>query len=175
MKSTSITTLALCSLLPHLTFAAEDASSPTTSLNVAQILSAYIPDQTLSIPGAESTSLASAIWSVATTWYDSPQFTSLNSAILSAAPTASAASFEASGIPYGEVYTESWYTKNVPTKLQSVLQAQFSAYDSVEAKFLGTATSASSTATSKNAAAMRTAAPVMVMGVVGMVGAMGVF
>jgi hypothetical protein len=79
-----------------------------------------------------------------------------------------AESFASSGIPFGLIVTESWYTKSVPTALQSVLQAQFSALDSVEAKILGTPTP--TTSSSKGNAAMRTAAPAVVMGVMGVVG-----
>jgi len=159
MKFVPITVLALCAAL---TSAAEE-----TSLNVGQVISAYVVGTTLSIPAAESTSLASAINSVASTWYESPQLTSLNSAILAAAPTQAAESFASSGIPYGLIVTESWYTKGVPTALQSVLQAQFSALDSAEAMVLGTPTP--TPATSQNMA-METGAPVIVMGVMGAVG-----
>ncbi|KAF8860078.1 hypothetical protein BDZ45DRAFT_688720 [Acephala macrosclerotiorum] len=159
MKFTTAS-LALCLALT--------STAQETSLNVAQIISAYVVGTTLTIPAAESTSLASAIISVAQTFYDSPAATSLNSAILSAAPSASSASFAASGIPYGLVYTQSWYTKSVPTALQSVMLAQFSALNSVQEKILGTPTSTSASK-STNAAAMRTAAPVM-LGAMGILG-----
>jgi hypothetical protein len=58
----------------------------------------------------------------------------------------------------------------VPTALQSVMLAQFSALDSVQAKILGTPTATASTGKSTNAAAMKTAAPIVVMGAMGILG-----
>jgi hypothetical protein len=58
----------------------------------------------------------------------------------------------------------------VPTSLQSVLQAQFSALDSAELKILGTPTAGAGTSTSKGAGPRRTAPPAMLVGAVGLLG-----
>jgi hypothetical protein len=95
--------------------------------------------------------------------FDSPAFTSANSAINSAAPSAIEASIAKSGFYYDELTTQTWYTK-VPKAQQTAVAGYISAFDSVVEKFVGTATS-----TSKGDAARQTG-----LGVAGVVGVMGV-
>ena len=59
--------------------------------------------------------------------------------------------------------TEAWYTKSVPTAVQTAVQSEASALDAAAFKILGTPTSSS------KGGAERTAFPV-VMGVLGVVG-----
>jgi hypothetical protein len=98
--------------------------------------------------------LASALHSVETTWRDSPQYTSANEAIFSAAPSSVQSSISKSGYYYGQITSQAWYTKSVPHAIQTAVAGEVSAIDSAAEKVIGTASS-------KGGAAMRTAAPIM--------------
>jgi hypothetical protein len=127
------------------------------------VISSFYPSSTPSIPAALSTTLASALHSVETSWRNSPAYTSANEAIFSAAPSSVQSSISKSGYYYKDVMTQSWYTKNVPQTVQTAVSGEVSAIDSVAEKLLGTPTSSS------KGAAERTAVP-LVVGVMGVVG-----
>jgi hypothetical protein len=129
------------------------------------LISAYYPNDQPTIAAAASTSLASALYSVESSWQGSPQYTSANAAIYSAAPADVKSSIDSSGYYYRSITGQDWYTKSVPQAVQTAVAGEISAFSSVGAKILGTSTS------SGNAAA-RTAAP-MIVGAMGLVG--GVF
>ncbi|KUJ08211.1 uncharacterized protein LY89DRAFT_691109 [Mollisia scopiformis] len=148
MRFSAITTLALCA-------AAASASAADSSLNVASVISAFYPTSTPSLNGAQSTSLASLLNSVQSTWEDSASYTSANEAIYSAAPSSVQSSIDKSGYYYGQITSQAWYTKSVPGAIQTAVAKEISAIDSAAEKVLGTASSTGA------AAAMRTAAPIM--------------
>lgn len=101
-----------------------------------------------------------------TSWEGSPQYTSANAAIYSAAPDNLKPSINNDGYYYGSITGQDWYTKSVPLAVQTAVAGEISAFDSVAEKILSTATSTG------NAAPARTAAPIIV-GAMGLVG--GVF
>jgi len=103
---------------------------------------------------------------VQTSWEGSPQYTSANAAIYSAAPDNLKSSINNDGYYYGSITGQDWYTKSVPLAVQTAVAGEISAFDSVAEKILSTATSTG------NAAPARTAAPIIV-GAMGLVG--GVF
>jgi hypothetical protein len=127
------------------------------------VISSFYPSTTPSIPAALSTTLASALHSVETTWRDSPAYTSANEAIFSAAPSSVQSSISKSGYYYKDVMTQSWYMKNVPQAVQTAVSGEVSAIDSVAEKLLGTLTSSS------KGGAERTAVP-LAMGIMAIVG-----
>jgi hypothetical protein len=127
------------------------------------VISSFYPSSTPKIKGAQSTSLASALHSVESSWYDSPAYTSADIAIFSAAPSSVQSSISKSGYYYKEITTQTWYTKNVPHAVQTAVAAEISAIDSAAAKIIGTPSS-----TSKGAGARATG-----LGVAGMVGVFG--
>ncbi|KAE8446470.1 hypothetical protein EG329_011933 [Mollisiaceae sp. DMI_Dod_QoI] len=144
MKFSAVTTFALCAV----------ASAADSSLNVGSVISSFYPSSTPKLNGAQSTSLASALHSVETTWRDSPAYTSANEAIYSAAPSSVKSSIDKSGYYYGEITSQAWYTKSVPHAVQTAVAGEISAIDSAAEKVLGTISS-------KGTAPMRTAAPIM--------------
>lgn len=111
--------------------------------------------------GAQSTSIAKAFLSIQSSWRDTPAFTSAESAIISALPTSLQASVSKSGYGYRAITGQAWYTKNVPKAVQTAIAGELSAFDSAQAKILGTSTS--------KGAAARTAVPIAVgaMGIMG--------
>ena len=129
----------------------------------ASLISEYYPkDAPTGLKPAASTSLASALHSVETSWQGSPQYTTAVAAIYSAAPSSVKSSIDKDGYYYRSITGESWYTKSVPHAVQTAVAGEISAFSSVGAKFLGTSTS-------KAHAAARTAAP-MFGAAVGLVG-----
>ncbi|CZR63641.1 uncharacterized protein PAC_13538 [Phialocephala subalpina] len=145
MKFSVISTFALCAAV----------ASADSSLNVGSVISSFYPNSTPKINGAQSTSLASALHSVETTWRDSPAYTSANEAIYSAAPSSVLSSISKSGYYYREITSQAWYTKSVPHAVQTAVAEEISAIDSAASKILGTISSTGA------AAPMRTAAPIM--------------
>ena len=115
--------------------------------------------------GSISTSLASALHSVQTSWEDSKEFTSAENAIISAAPSDVASSISKSGFAYKDITSQDWYTKSVPKSDQSAVSKEISAIDSVYTHVLGTVSSTGGVAPAK-------VTGVAVMGMVGVVGAM---
>jgi hypothetical protein len=116
---------------------------------------------TPSLNAAQSTSLASALHSVETSWLDSPAWTSARDAIYSAAPSSVRTSIDSSGYGYKEITSQTWYTK-VPKAQQTAIAGQISAVDSVAAKIVGTPSKSSG-------GAMKTGVP-MVVGAMGLMG-----
>jgi hypothetical protein len=60
------------------------------------------------INGAQSTSLASALWSIQSSWSDTPAYTSAYDAIVSAAPSSLQASISKSGWTIQDISTQAW-------------------------------------------------------------------
>jgi hypothetical protein len=87
-----------------------------------------------------STSLASALHSVETSWQGSPQYTSANAAIYSAAPDDVKSSIDSNGYYYRSITGQDWYTKSVPHAVQTAVVGEISAFSSVGAKILSSAT-----------------------------------
>ncbi|KAH6665168.1 hypothetical protein B0J14DRAFT_680950 [Halenospora varia] len=146
-------------ILSSLALSAVAVSAADSTLNVASVISAFYPTKTPSLAPAASTSLASALQSVKTSFENSPQWTSAAAAIISAAPSSAKASISSSGFHWAAITGQEWYTKSVDGAQRSVVAAQESRYDSVAAKIVGTATS--------------TAAASRVTGAIGMVGVVG--
>jgi len=158
MKVTLLIAAALCAPLAS----AKDSSS----LDVASVISYfYGTTPTPTVAASISTSLASALHSVQTSWEDSPAYTSAQSAIISAAPSDVAESISKSGFIYQDITSEDWYTKSVPKSDQSAVSKEIGAINSVFTHIVGTVTSTGGVAPAKITG-------VAVMGVVGVVGAM---
>ena len=153
------------SLLPLLlSLPAPSPHTKTRTYNPSSgsVISEFYPTSTPNIPAKASTSLASALHSVQSTWLDSPKWTSARDAIYSAAPTAAQSSIDKSGYAYGDIVTQSWYTKNVPKAVQTDVKKEIEAINSAAAKIVGTPSS-----TSKGGAA-KTGVPVAAaLGIVG--------
>lgn len=143
------------------------------------VISAYY-SSTPSLAPAASTSLASLLHSIETSWSANPTYTSAELAIISAgllilsypthrdtylhpAPTSIQASLATSGWDIEDISTQAWYTKNVPKDIQSAINAEVSALDSAAAKIIGTPS------TSMGLAPMATAG----FGVAGVIGVFG--
>jgi hypothetical protein len=135
-------------------------STGLTKAFSASVISDFYPTSTPQIAPAASTSLASALNAVQTSWVSSPAESSVDAAILSAAPPAAQTSFSKGELGYKEVTAQPWYTK-VPAAQQTALAKYDSAIDSAAAKVVGTPS------TSKNAGPKQTA--MAMAGVVGMV------
>jgi len=146
------------------TTSSSSSSSSSSSFNVASVLTSYYGTHVPStLSASQSTALASAIRSVQSTWWDSPKYTSADEAIYSAAPPSAQSSMSASGFVYELITTETWYTKNVPTAVQSDVVAEISAVKSMVSAVAGSA--------SKGAAAARVTGRAVV-GVLGVAGAL---
>ncbi|KAK0105020.1 hypothetical protein ONS95_004611 [Cadophora gregata] len=143
-------------------FAFCTAVASADDLNVPSVISAFYPDETPKIDAKASTSLASALHSVESTWENSNKYTSAIAAIYSAAPTAAQASISKSGYEYDALTTESWYTKDVPKAIQTDVADYRKAINSAAAKIVGTPSTSSS-------GCMKTGVP-MVVGAMGVVG-----
>ncbi|TVY45155.1 hypothetical protein LOCC1_G003869 [Lachnellula occidentalis] len=156
MKFTSIASaIALCA----------SVASADSKLDVASVISEFYPTSTPKVDASVSTALASALYSVQSTWNDSPAWTSAKAAIYSAAPTSAQSSIDKSGYAFAELTTQKWYTKSVPHAVQTAVAGEVSAIDSAASKVLGTATS-------KGDAPRQTG--MAVAGVVGVVGMLAV-
>jgi len=131
--------------------------------DVSSILNGFYPTATLNLPASKSTALASALESQQSTWLDSSVQTSVNAAIYSAAPSSVVSSISSSGYTYADIVTQTWFTEKVPKALQTAVQNQISAFDSVAASVIGTSTS-------KAGAVAARATEAAVAGVVGVVG-----
>ncbi|KAL3421259.1 hypothetical protein PVAG01_07704 [Phlyctema vagabunda] len=157
MKASLIlSTLALCSFT-----AAKDAKFTE---DVKSIIHEFYPSETPSVAASVSTALASALWSVQSTWDNSPAQTSVQAAIFSAAPTSVQKSITESGYAYREIVTQAWFTKSVPKALQTAVQKEISAIESAASSVIGTGTS-------KAAAPTRGVEAVVIGAAVGLVGA----
>ena len=71
-----------------------------TDFHSASLISEYYPNEEPTIKPAASTSLASALYSVETSWQGRPQYTSANAAIYSAAPDDAKSSIDSDGYYY---------------------------------------------------------------------------
>lgn len=152
----------MCKFFSLLAFFSTFISFLKLTSSSPSVISDFYSNPTLSISAAASTSLASALASVQSTWLDSNKWTSARDAIYSAAPTAAQASISKSGYQYDALTTQSWYTKNVPKAIQTDVANYGKALDSAAAKIVGTPSTSSS-------GCMATGVPMMVgaMGVVG--------
>ncbi|KAG0645116.1 hypothetical protein D0Z07_9111 [Hyphodiscus hymeniophilus] len=150
-------TLALCSV-----------DDTKTTIDVASAISSFYPSSTPSLNGAQSTSLAKALLSVESSWYDTPAYTSAQAAIYSAAPSSVQKSIESSGYLYNDLTSQDWYTKSVPHAVQTAVAGEIKAFDSAAEKIIGTATSSSSKGVGARARARATG-----LGVAGVVGVVG--
>ncbi|KAL2062013.1 hypothetical protein VTL71DRAFT_6279 [Oculimacula yallundae] len=130
-------------------------------LNVPSVISQFYTQTSLGIEAKASTSLASALHSVESTWQNSPKFTSAIAAVYSAAPSSASASLTRS-FNYADLTAQKWYTKDVPKGAQTDIANYIKAVDSAAAKIVGTPS------TSKSGC-MPTGAPVM-LGAVGVIG-----
>ncbi|KAL5325477.1 hypothetical protein ACEPPN_006603 [Leptodophora sp. 'Broadleaf-Isolate-01'] len=147
------------SILLHSHFAVLQLTSPSPS-----VISEFYPSETPKIDAKASTSLASALNSVQSTWQNSNKFTSAIAAIYSAAPTAAQASLSKSNFEYDALTTQSWYTKGVPKAIQTDIADYRKAIHSAAAKIVGTPSTSSS-------GCMATGVP-LVVGAMGVVGGM---
>jgi copper(I)-binding protein len=138
-----------------------DLKAQNSPILSASVISDFYPSSTPHLNAAQSTSLASALYSVESTWTDSPAYTSAVEAIYSAAPSSVRSSIDASGYYYEQITSQAWYTKSVPGAQKTAISKQIAAIDSAAAKIVGTATSSGK-------GAMRTAAPVFA-GAIGIV------
>lgn len=114
--------------------------------------SSFLSEEFTTVPtwatGKYATTLASALYSVVTSFADS-EYTSVIEAIDSAAQKYGGddvlSSIEASGFNWGDITTNSWYSAHVPKDVQSDVSkydaAWESAYTSVEAVALSTSSS----------------------------------
>ncbi|KAG4444005.1 hypothetical protein IFR05_000465 [Cadophora sp. M221] len=150
------------SIIAAFAFCAAVASAD--DLNVPSVISDFYPSETPKIDAKASTSLASALHSVESTWENSDKFTSAIAAIYSAAPSAAQASLSKSNFVYDALTTQSWYTKDVPKAIQTDIADYRKAINSAAAKIVGTPS------TSKSGC-MATGVP-MVVGAMGVVGGM---
>lgn len=112
----------------------------TNVLSSSSVIAAFYPTSTPDIPASKSTALASALFSVQSSWVDSPVYTSVQNAIYSAAPSSVQASISSSGYIYESITTNAWFTK-VPQALQSAVTSEFSALDNAAESIIGTSTS----------------------------------
>ncbi|KAH7311093.1 hypothetical protein BKA65DRAFT_518585 [Rhexocercosporidium sp. MPI-PUGE-AT-0058] len=151
MKYSTVAVFAFCA-----------AVASAADLNVPSVISAFYPDETPKIDAKASTSLASALNSVQSTWENSNKFTSAIAAIYSAAPAAAQASLSKSDFVYDALTTQSWYTKDVPKAIQTDIADYRKAINSAAAKIVGTPSTSSS-------GCMATGVP-MVVGAMGVVG-----
>lgn len=145
--------------------AAAATTTDTTAIPSSTDASSYLHDALSSTPtwatGKYATSLATALYSVETSFVDRSDYTSIVDAIWSAAAKdggdAVVASLSASYWNWGDITTDAWYTKNVPGALQTeVLQydsAWESAFTKVEAKATATGNAAAPRCTGMVAAA----------------------
>lgn len=154
MKSFTITLLTTLSSLSLISVAAAAAdTTSTTAIPKSTDASSFLSEELTTVPtwatGKYATTLASALYSVATSFAESDEYTSIIDAIYSAAAKESdkqateiVASLEASGWDWGAITTNGWYTSNVPKSYQTAVQkydsAWDSAYTSVEAKAVAT-------------------------------------
>ncbi|KAF4633369.1 hypothetical protein G7Y89_g4760 [Cudoniella acicularis] len=138
MKFTGIRfSLALCT-------AAVSGAVTTTStiLDVySAITAAYGPNRTPTLAPAQSTSLASALNSLQNSFGDSPAWTTVDAAIISAAPSSLQESMLISGFDWNSVTGQDWYMKSVPVQQQSVVNSYLAEGASVELKIIAGATS----------------------------------
>lgn len=163
-------------LLTGLTTAATsttDTSLPT-STDASSFLSAEFTTYPTWATGKYATTLASALYSVATSFVDSDSYTSAIDAIGSAAEQyggdAAAASIRASGWNWGDVTTNSWYTAHVPGDVKTAVSkydaAWVSVYTSIEAKAMATSTSKGGAAGAMGGALPRCTGAAVAAGVV---------
>lgn len=147
---------------------ATDTSMPT-SVDAASYISEVWSGETAGptwATGKYVTTLASALYSAETSFYQADQYPSIYSAIYSAASkgdSEAAASLSKSGWDWGSITTNAWYTENVPGALQTAVAKYDEAWDSIINSVYAEAVS---TTGSKNAAAAPKCTGMAVAGVV---------
>lgn len=152
MKSLTLTLLTAIAALPSLT-AAATATNTATEIPKSTDASSFLSDEFTTVPtwatGKYATTLASALYSVVTSFAEADKYTSVTGAIDSAAQNyggdAVMSSIKASGWNWGDITTNSWYTAHVPKDVQKEVSkydvAWASAYTSVEAAAISTSSS----------------------------------
>lgn len=161
----------------HSSTAAASAAVPT-SVDATSYLSAVWSGQTGTptwATGRYATTLASALYSVETSFALASGYSSVVDAIWSAAEKGDGgggapASLSASGWNWGDITTNAWYTKNVPAAVQTEVARYDSAWDdAIDSVYSEVATA---TGGSANAAAAPRCTGMAVAGVVAGVAAM---
>ena len=136
------------------------------------MITSFYPTATPTLLPQVSTTLASSLLAVESSWFSSPEQLAVDAAIMSAAPVATAASFVLNGYVYQDITTEVWYMTGVPKRLQDEVMSYIGAIESVHEKYVeASVTGAGSVPTrAAQGSALRTHVPIM-MGAVGIVGA----
>ena len=96
------------------------------------VISDFFPSSTPSLPAGASSTLATALASVQSSWTTAAAYTSFNEAVYSAAPSSIKSSISKSGFYYDDVVTADWFTKSAPKEVQSAVGSYLSAVDKVE-------------------------------------------
>lgn len=150
MKSLATTLLAALPFLAATAAAASSSNDIPTSTDASSFLSSVMTD---GVPpwatGQYATTLASALYSVETSFAGASRYSSVVNDILSAAnrygSNDDVASLGQSGWNWGDITTNSWYTAHVPKDVQTQVSqydaAWESVYTSIEAVAIATSTS----------------------------------
>lgn len=157
---------------------ASAASSTTNAIPSSTDASSYLNEALTSTPtwatGKYATSLATALYSVETSFGERDDYTSIVDAIWSAASKDGGdkvlASMSASYWNWGDITTDGWYTSNVPKALQTEVLNYDSAWESaitkVEAKATATGNAAAPRCTGMAVAGVALAGVAAVAGVI---------
>lgn len=96
------------------------------------VISAYHVSYKTTLPAAASTTLASLLDSLGTSWRANPTHTSFKDELSAVAPSDYFSSFLAGKILYEDVITQEWYTTGIDKGVQSAVTQYISAVESVE-------------------------------------------